>query len=162
MLIRILTPMFTNRRLSECPAPGPGEFTHVLVSRQEPTAYTMATTTSRRTLWRTPALFAVYGTGGAPPIADAKRGLFQAVLLRDLSRNDSLKAAEKVIDPLLDGGVTIYTCTHGDLKLDSVNCRIVLVCGESVCLSRPSGRWSIRWRSEQRRRDWRDGRRGIE
>jgi DNA invertase Pin-like site-specific DNA recombinase len=62
-------------------------------------------------------------------LADAKAGKFQAVLVRQLSRlsrRDSLKSAAQIVGPLLDAGVTIYTASHGDLKLDSATGRIML------------------------------------
>ncbi len=62
-------------------------------------------------------------------LADAKRGMFEGILVRQLSRlsrRNSIKSARQIIDPLLDAGITIYTASHGDLKLDSATGRIML------------------------------------
>ena len=62
-------------------------------------------------------------------LADAKAGMFDGVLVRQLSRlsrRDSLKSAAQIVGPLLDAGVTVYTASHGDLKLDTATGRIML------------------------------------
>ena len=61
--------------------------------------------------------------------ANAQAGMFEAVLVRQLSRLsrcNSLKAAAQIISPLCDAGIKIIDTVHGDLKLDTPEGRIIL------------------------------------
>jgi len=66
-------------------------------------------------------------------MADAKAGKFDAVLVRQLSRlsrRNSFRSV-KIVEPLLDAGVTIYSASEGDFDLSS-----------------PMGRMKLSWLAE--------------